>query len=184
MHLPASDPQHSVRGVLAVRACIRRPRWCRAATWWGRPPPLLLSRCSCFLTKQNGSTIQHEPQPHGVDSSESGGRNLSSASTLLTHAPQVTKTADFGLLPPSPCPSSSPSSVSISFSLSSPSGTPIMHRWAWYIIQRSRILLSFFFHWPSVLIGCFSLFYLPGYIFILLHYLFCYSLSLVQFLSW
>ena len=115
MHLPASDPQHTVRGVLAVRACICRPRWCRAATWWGRPPPLLLSCRSCFLTKQNGSTIQ--PRCGGF--LWEWWEEIFQVPTLYSPtSPRWQRWQTSVSSPPSPCPSSSPSSVSVSFFLS------------------------------------------------------------------
>ena len=71
----------------------------------------------------------------------------------------------------------------IPFSLSSPSGIPIMPRLTCFILSnRSLILLSFGFH-LAVLIGWFPLFCPPNCLFILLHYLFCCSLPLVQLSS-
>ena len=58
-----------------------------------------------------------------------------------------------------------------------------MHRLTCFTLShRSFILLLFGFLY-AVLIGWFPLFYLPDHLFLLLHYSFCYSLSLVHFLS-
>ena len=76
----------------------------------------------------------------------------------------------------------SSSTFLIPLSLSSPSGTLIMHLLAYFIfLQRSHMLLPFFFFFSVVLTGWFPLFYLPDHLCILLCHLSGYSLLLEYF---